>query len=177
MRTAFNIIPSIIKFGGIKNRLTVDACRRGGPSRGLLLTGALNNLVVFPVFIQSNFDKPRKRVRYAGTTTWLPLLLILQCTTTATTIITTTTVLLQHNSTISWRSGSPLLQNHAAILRIGRSLGLAVPVILVYAFILSLQTYVLRLDIIVAIIGLVFVGLEGLLSIGTAISFYHAFRG
>ncbi|CAM9844500.1 unnamed protein product [Laminaria digitata] len=57
------------------------------------------------------------------------------------------------------------------------SLGLAVPVILVYAFILSLQTYVLRLDIIVAVIGLVFVGLEGLLSVGTAISFYHAFRG
>lgn len=58
-----------------------------------------------------------------------------------------------------------------------RSLGLAVPVILVYTFSLALQTYVLRLDVIVAMIGLVFVGFEGLLSIGTALSFYHAFRG
>ena len=60
---------------------------------------------------------------------------------------------------------------------INRSLGLAVPIILLYAFSLALQTYVLRLDVIVAIIGLVFVGFEGLLSIGTAVSFYHAFRG
>ncbi|CAN0004272.1 unnamed protein product [Ectocarpus sp. 13 AM-2016] len=57
------------------------------------------------------------------------------------------------------------------------SLGLAVPVILLYAFSLALQTYVLRLDVIMAVIGLVFVGLEGLLSVGTAVSFYHAFRG
>ncbi|CAM9183049.1 unnamed protein product [Ectocarpus fasciculatus] len=57
------------------------------------------------------------------------------------------------------------------------SLGLSVPVILLYAFSLALQTYVLRLDVIMAVIGLVFVGLEGLLSVGTAVSFYHAFRG
>ncbi len=58
-----------------------------------------------------------------------------------------------------------------------RSLGLAVPVTLLYVFSLALQTYVLRLDVIVAVIGLVFVGFEGLLSVGTAVSFYHAFRG
>ncbi|CAM9221019.1 unnamed protein product [Scytosiphon promiscuus] len=57
------------------------------------------------------------------------------------------------------------------------SLGLAVPVTFLYAFNMALQTYVLRLDVIVAVIGLVFVGLEGLLSVGTATSFYRAFRG
>lgn len=58
-----------------------------------------------------------------------------------------------------------------------RSLGLAVPVVLLYAYSLSLQTYVLRLDVIVAAIGLAFVGFEGLLGVGTALSFYQAFRG
>lgn len=58
-----------------------------------------------------------------------------------------------------------------------RSLGLAIPVVLLYAYVLSLQTYVLRLDIIVATVGLVFVALESLLSVGTAVSLYHAFRG
>lgn len=48
---------------------------------------------------------------------------------------------------------------------------------LLYAYSLSLQTYVLRLDVIVSIVGLVFVGFEGLLSVGTAFSFYRAFRG
>lgn len=67
--------------------------------------------------------------------------------------------------------------NLHVILPTNRSLGLAVPIILLYAFSLALQTYVLRLDVIVAIIGLVFVGSEGLLSVGTAVSFYHAFRG
>eukprot|EP00903_Cladosiphon_okamuranus_P011515 g10843.t1 len=57
------------------------------------------------------------------------------------------------------------------------SLGLAVPIVLLYAFSLALQTYVLRLDVIVAVIGLVFVGFEGLLSVGTAVSLYNAFRG
>ncbi|CAM9116009.1 unnamed protein product [Sphacelaria rigidula] len=57
------------------------------------------------------------------------------------------------------------------------SLGLAIPVVLLYAYSLSLQTYVLRLDVIVAVIGLAFVGFEGLLGVGTAISFYQAFRG
>lgn len=51
------------------------------------------------------------------------------------------------------------------------------PVTLLYAFTLALQTYVLRLDVIVATIGLVFVGFEGLISVGTVVSFYHAFRG
>ncbi|CAM9228589.1 unnamed protein product [Ascophyllum nodosum] len=57
------------------------------------------------------------------------------------------------------------------------SLGLAAPVVLLYAYSLSLQTYVLRLDVIVATIGLVFVGSESLLSVGTAYHFYRAFRG
>lgn len=58
-----------------------------------------------------------------------------------------------------------------------RSLGLAVPAAFFYAYSLSLQMYVLRLDVIVGIIGLVFVGFEGFLSVVTALSFYRAFRG
>lgn len=61
MCAALNITPTIIKFGGTKNRLTVDACRRGGPSHGLLLTVAPNNAVVFPVTVQSNFAKTKIR--------------------------------------------------------------------------------------------------------------------
>ncbi|KAG5187688.1 hypothetical protein JKP88DRAFT_178689 [Tribonema minus] len=54
---------------------------------------------------------------------------------------------------------------------------LAAPVALLYAYALALQTYVLQLDVVLAAIGLVFVGLETLLSATTAVAFYNAFRG
>ncbi|CAM9149169.1 unnamed protein product [Discosporangium mesarthrocarpum] len=57
------------------------------------------------------------------------------------------------------------------------SLGLAVPVVLVYIYNLALQTYVLRLDVIVAVVGLIFVSFESFLSVAAALSFYNAFRG
>lgn len=69
------------------------------------------------------------------------------------------------------------IPDQTRIEKSSRSLGLAVPVTFFYAYSLSLQMYVLRLDVIVAIIGLVFVGFEGFLSVVTALSFYRAFRG
>ncbi|CAM9362212.1 unnamed protein product [Choristocarpus tenellus] len=57
------------------------------------------------------------------------------------------------------------------------SLSLAVPVIILYVYCLALQVYVLRLDVILSVIGIVFVTCEGILSLGTAVSFYNSFRG
>lgn len=62
-------------------------------------------------------------------------------------------------------------------VKTSRSLGLAVPSAFFYAYSVSLQMYVLRLDVIVGFIGIVFVGFEGILSVVTALSFYRAFRG
>ena len=57
------------------------------------------------------------------------------------------------------------------------SIVLAVPVIVAHVYFISLQTYVLRVDIIINAIGLVFVGIECLLGALAAMSFYSAFRG
>jgi Predicted membrane protein len=50
-------------------------------------------------------------------------------------------------------------------------------VALAYVYSLALQTYVLKLDVVLASIGLVFVGLQTLLSLGTGLAFYNAYRG
>ena len=54
---------------------------------------------------------------------------------------------------------------------------LTAPVCVGYAYLLTLQTYVLRLDVVLCSLGLFFVGFEGLISIFTCIQFLRAYRG
>ncbi|CAM9738387.1 unnamed protein product [Phaeothamnion confervicola] len=56
------------------------------------------------------------------------------------------------------------------------SLVLTVPVVLLYVFLLCLQTYVLRVDIIVGSIAVAFAGLESLLACTTAWTFHDAYH-
>ncbi|CAM9092236.1 unnamed protein product [Chrysoparadoxa australica] len=60
---------------------------------------------------------------------------------------------------------------------LGMGIVLSLPIMLVYVYMMSLQTYVLRLELVMAVMGLVFVGMECLLSLVTALSFYQALRG
>ena len=57
------------------------------------------------------------------------------------------------------------------------SFSLSVPIILGYAYFIALQTFVLKIDLILNSISFFFVGFELILSITTATNFYNAFRG
>jgi len=57
------------------------------------------------------------------------------------------------------------------------SIALSAPVLVAHTYFLRLQTYVLRLDVIINSISLVFIGLELILSITTFVGFYRSFRG
>ncbi|GMH91775.1 hypothetical protein TL16_g12150 [Triparma laevis f. inornata] len=57
------------------------------------------------------------------------------------------------------------------------SIALSIPMIVGFCFFLTLQTYVMRIDIILNTIALVFVSLELLFSIFTSMSFYRGFTG
>ena len=57
------------------------------------------------------------------------------------------------------------------------SICLAVPMIVGMTYYLTLQTYVLRLDLILNAIGLAFVSAEMLLSLVTTVTFYRGFTG
>ena len=52
---------------------------------------------------------------------------------------------------------------------------LALPIVTGYVWFLRLQTYVMRLEVILAAIGLSFVGLEFFLSVGAMLTFMSAF--
>jgi hypothetical protein len=56
------------------------------------------------------------------------------------------------------------------------SLALSIPIVVLHAYYISLQTYVLRLDVIVNAIALVFVGWEALFGVLAAASFWRAAR-
>eukprot|EP00968_Pinguiococcus_pyrenoidosus_P011351 scaffold913_cov233-Pinguiococcus_pyrenoidosus.AAC.6 len=53
---------------------------------------------------------------------------------------------------------------------------LTAPICVGYAYLLTLQTYVLRLDVVLCSLGLAFVGLEGLIGIFTCVQFMRAYR-
>ncbi|GMH53186.1 hypothetical protein TrVE_jg1854 [Triparma verrucosa] len=57
------------------------------------------------------------------------------------------------------------------------SIALSIPMIVGFSFFLTIQTYVMRIDIILNTIALVFVSLELLFSIFTSMSFYRGFTG
>lgn len=57
------------------------------------------------------------------------------------------------------------------------SMFLAAPACLAVVYLMALQTYVLRVDLILGIIAVIFLGLELMLSATTMINFVHAFRG
>lgn len=57
------------------------------------------------------------------------------------------------------------------------SICLGVPMLVGFSFFLTIQTYVLRLDVILNTIALVFVSLELLFSLVTSMSFYRGFTG
>uniref|UniRef100_A0A6U4EE63 Transmembrane protein n=1 Tax=Phaeomonas parva TaxID=124430 RepID=A0A6U4EE63_9STRA len=54
---------------------------------------------------------------------------------------------------------------------------LTVPICVGYAYLLTLQTYVLRIDVVLCSLGLIFVGFECLISIFTCVQFLRAYRG
>jgi transmembrane protein 216 len=57
------------------------------------------------------------------------------------------------------------------------SMSLSIPMIVGYVYFLTMQTYVLRIDVITNTIALCFVSLELLFSIFTSLSFYRGFTG
>mmetsp|Transcript_3895 Transcript_3895/g.7849 ORF Transcript_3895/g.7849 Transcript_3895/m.7849 type:complete len:143 (+) Transcript_3895:981-1409(+) len=57
------------------------------------------------------------------------------------------------------------------------SIALSIPMIVGYVYFLTMQTFVLRIDVITNTIALVFVSLELLFSIFTSLSFYRGFTG
>lgn len=57
------------------------------------------------------------------------------------------------------------------------SIALSIPMIVGYVYFLTMQTYVLRIDVITNTIALCFVSLELLFSIFTSLSFYRGFTG
>ena len=57
------------------------------------------------------------------------------------------------------------------------SIALSIPMALGFSFFLTIQTYVLRLDVVTNTIALVFLGLSFFFSLFTMISFYRGFTG
>ena len=57
------------------------------------------------------------------------------------------------------------------------SMCLGVPACLAIVYLMALQTYVLRMDLILGIISLIFLSAELLVSANTVLGFFHAYRG
>ena len=57
------------------------------------------------------------------------------------------------------------------------SLALSIPILLAYSYFIALQTFVLKIDLILNSICFIFIGFELMLSVTTASSFYNSFRG